>query len=72
VNERPLSELKPIDVLDKVTTIMDISEVVQKEEARVKVEEYLDVVAKNVDSFNIEFEVNFSKSLRHSFRCPRH
>lgn len=54
VNERMLSALRPIDVVDKVTIIMEISTVVQKEEVRVKAEEYLEVVLKNVDSFNTE------------------
>lgn len=55
MNERPLGELRPIDVVDIVPTIMEISKVFQKEEAREKVEEYLEVVAKNVNAFNDEF-----------------
>lgn len=39
-----------------MSAIMDISKVVQKEEARTKVEECLDMVLKDVASFNFEFE----------------
>ena len=34
VNEKPLSDLRAIDVVDRVFSIMEISKVFQKEEAR--------------------------------------
>ena len=45
-----------INVVERIKTIMEISKVVQKEESMVKVEEYLEVVDKNVSSFNDEFD----------------
>jgi len=56
LNERLLSELRPIHVVDRVIAIMDISKVVQKEECRVKSKKYLEVVSKNVVAFNMEFD----------------
>lgn len=38
VNEKPLSELRAIDVVDWVTTIMEVSKIIQKEVARDKVQ----------------------------------
>jgi len=39
VNERIVSELRPIDVLDNITAIMKISKVVETKEDRVKSKE---------------------------------
>lgn len=56
MNERSLSELMSIDVVDRVTASMEISKVARKEESRYKVEDYLEMVSKNVVSFNTKFE----------------
>jgi len=56
VNERIVSELRPIDVLDNITAIMKISKVVETKEDRVKSKEYLHVVSKNVATFNTDFD----------------
>ena len=56
VNEKPLNELRVIDVVDWVSAIMEISKVVQKEEAKAKAEECLEIVLKDVATFDSEFE----------------
>lgn len=55
-NERKINELRPIDMVDRVNSIMDISKVILKEEARVKTKECLEVVSKYVADFSDEFE----------------
>lgn len=56
LNERPLNELRPIDVVNRVFVIMEIYKFFQKEEAIVKFEEFLGVVLKDVVAFNVDFE----------------
>lgn len=48
VNERSLSELRSIDVVDRVGAIMEITKMIRKEEDRVKDEECLGVGARNI------------------------
>lgn len=56
VNEKPIEELRPIDIADRVSVVVDISKVVLKEEARVRSKQCLGVVQKEVASFNVEFD----------------
>jgi len=55
VNERPTEELRAINVVDRVSVIMETSKVILKEEARVRAEQCLGVVQKEVASFNAKF-----------------
>lgn len=55
VNDKPLNEMRPIDEVDRVTSVMDISKIFQKEKVTVKAEEYLELVSKNVDVLNKKF-----------------
>lgn len=56
VSERPTEELRPIDVEDRVSVVMGISKVIFKEEARVRVEQCIRVLQKEVASLNVEFD----------------
>lgn len=56
VNEKPISELRAMDVVDRVIAIMEVSKMIQKEATIVKAEECLERVAKDVVSFDSEFK----------------
>ena len=56
MNERPISELRPIYLLYRDSAIMDITKVFKKEESRFKVEECLEIFITNVDAFQTVFE----------------
>lgn len=63
VNERPLSELRPIGVVDGVSAIMELSKVFQKEEAKVKAKECLKMVHKYVNAFHAKFDARVKEGL---------
>jgi len=55
VNEKQLSELRAIDVADRITAILKVSKMIQKEATRAKVDECLERVLKDVVAFDSKF-----------------
>jgi len=56
LKERPIEELRPIGIPDRVSVVEEISKVVLKEEARARAKKSLIRVQKGVASFNEEFD----------------
>lgn len=56
VNQKPLSELISIYLVDRVAAIMEISKMVQKEDAKAKAKECLEKSLKDVVAFDSEFK----------------
>lgn len=55
-NKKPLSELRTIDVVYRVSIIVEISKVVKKEDAEAKAEECIERVLKDVVGFDLDFQ----------------
>jgi len=67
VNERPLSDLRPIYVVDRVGAIMQITKMIWKEEAILSAKEFLRVVEGKVDALNKGFEALIRVGLRNGW-----
>lgn len=56
VNEIPTEEVRPVDIVDRVSVVIEISKSILREESRVRAEQCLGVAQKEVASFNVEFD----------------